>query len=130
MLTIQPDLALASDGFLDALALQTGASLTNPFTLTFVWLGTGLPSSQPFTIYDANFATIAQSQTIQVPLALQITPPSADRKFWLIWSPASAILEESGDLVTWTTVAGAVSPLALAPNDPAGSHYYRIRGGP
>ncbi len=43
VITVQSDPLLQSDGFLDALALQAVPSLANPFTLTFVWLGEGVP---------------------------------------------------------------------------------------
>jgi hypothetical protein len=49
-ISIQPDLALNSDGFYDAAALRNGPSLADPFTVSFVWLGTGAPAAQPFVI--------------------------------------------------------------------------------
>jgi hypothetical protein len=57
LLVAQPDAVLPSDGFYDALALAPGASLADPFTLRFVWLGgPGGPGSQAFTVnaLDAN----------------------------------------------------------------------------
>lgn len=133
LLTIQPDLALASDGFFDALALQAAASLANPFTLTFVWLGTGTPGSQSFTIYDASFSTIAQGATISAnssPPTLSLLPLAATNTYQLVWSPASAVLEQSADLVNWTPVVGAVSPLTLTLSNPTGTRFYRLRTGP
>jgi PEP-CTERM motif len=47
----QPDLSLTADGAYDALALVDNASLGDPFTVSFVWLGTGTPGTQPFDIY-------------------------------------------------------------------------------
>ncbi len=51
-IAIQPDIVLPSDGFYDALALVNGASLVDPFGLSFAWLGTPgtTPGSQTFTI--------------------------------------------------------------------------------
>lgn len=130
LLAIQPDLALASNGFFDALVLQAAPSLANPFTLTFVWLGTGAPGSQPFTIYDANFSTIAEGQTNPVPASLQFVPMGPGSTL-LVWTPASAVLERSSDLVTWTPVTGAVSPLTLTfSNLPPGARFYRLSPGP
>ena len=50
-LVIQPDLALKSDGYYDALALTTDPPLAGPFQVSFLWLGTGTPGSQRFEIY-------------------------------------------------------------------------------
>ena len=67
VLTLQPDLALNANGLYDAQALVSTPSLLNTFTVTFVRLGTGTPGSQPFIIYDTNFATLAQGQTVSTP---------------------------------------------------------------
>ena len=67
VLTLQPDLALSSNGLYDALALRAAPSLANDFRVTAVWLGAGTPAAQPFTIYNASFTTIAQGQTAAVP---------------------------------------------------------------
>ena len=67
VLTLQPDLALNSNGLYDAQAQVGNPSLLNTFTVTFVWLGTGTPGAQPFVIYDSNFATLAQGQTVPTP---------------------------------------------------------------
>lgn len=52
-LVIQPDRELGSDGFFDALALAKGASLANPFIVTFNWLGGAgsAPGVQRFEVY-------------------------------------------------------------------------------
>ena len=71
-LTIQPDLALNSNGFYDALALRDNPSLADPFKVQFVWLGSGQPGSQPFTIYDRQFQVIAQGSTVPEPSTLLI----------------------------------------------------------
>jgi hypothetical protein len=58
VLIIQPDPALPDDGLYDALALAPGASLAQPFSVTFIWLGGAgtAPGSQPFSInqYDES----------------------------------------------------------------------------
>ncbi len=72
VLSLQPDPALPANGLYDALALNNGASLANPFTITFVWLGgpTATPGSQTFTInqFDAggNLVRIVQSGVTNV----------------------------------------------------------------
>ena len=67
LLVAQPDLALHSNGFYDAQALRNNPSLADPFKEKFVWLGTGTPGSQPFTVYNADFSTQSQGQTTSVP---------------------------------------------------------------
>ena len=66
-LTVQPDVLLNSAGYYDALALRTNPSFIDPFKLRFVWLGTGTPGAQPFTVYDTDFSTISQGQTTTIP---------------------------------------------------------------
>ena len=65
LLTVQPDLALHSNGFYDALALRNNPSFADPFKLRFVWLGTvgTTPGAQPYTVYNADFSTQSQGQT-------------------------------------------------------------------
>lgn len=54
-LVVQPDPVLASDGFLDGLALVNGASLADAFVLNFLWLGgPAQPGSQPYELYELN----------------------------------------------------------------------------
>jgi hypothetical protein len=52
IIAVQPDTALPSDGFYDARALVSAASLDQPFILTFVWLGGAgnAPGSQEFSL--------------------------------------------------------------------------------
>ena len=38
-------------------------SLSNPFQVDFIWLGTGIPGAQQFDLYDSTFATIASGGT-------------------------------------------------------------------
>ncbi len=67
VLTLQPDLALSSNGLYDALALRAPPSLTDEFKVTAVWLGAGVPGAQPFLLYDSGFTPIAQGKTAPVP---------------------------------------------------------------
>lgn len=63
----QPDPSLPDDGAYDALALVDNASLADPFTVSFVWLGSGNPGDQYFEVYDPSFNTVASGQTAPVP---------------------------------------------------------------
>lgn len=52
ILTFDPDSNIPADGFFDALALVRNASLLDPFTVDFVWLGSGTPpGTQPVEAY-------------------------------------------------------------------------------
>jgi len=62
-IVLQPDLILQEEGAYDALALVDNASLADPFTVSFMWLGSGTPGSQPFQVYDPNFETIEEGRT-------------------------------------------------------------------
>lgn len=52
VLTWNPDPFLPDDGAYDAYALADNASLADPFTVSFVWLGTGTPGAQFFDVYN------------------------------------------------------------------------------
>jgi hypothetical protein len=67
ILTLQPDGNLPADGLYDALALVDDASLADPFTVSFVWIGGGAPGSQPFFVYDESFQTVESGFTVLVP---------------------------------------------------------------
>jgi hypothetical protein len=73
ILSLQPDPLLQDAGRYSALALVAGASLADPFSLTFVWLGDPLtpPGSQPFEIaeFDAqgNFVRTLETGQTAVP---------------------------------------------------------------
>lgn len=56
VISLQPDPLLPAPGGLDGLALVNSASLSDIFTINFIWLGAGKPGSQPFEIYalDGN----------------------------------------------------------------------------
>lgn len=50
--TVDPDNGIPDDGFFDALALVDNASLTDPFSVDFEWLGSGTPpGNQRVTTY-------------------------------------------------------------------------------
>ena len=74
ILTLQPDPALPADGLYDAFAMVDNASLTNPFTVSFVWLGGSgtTPGSQPFTIteFDAQGNVLRVVETGQTTSAV------------------------------------------------------------
>lgn len=66
-LLVQPDVGLPSAGFVDGLAsnlgLQPGDSLSG-LTVSFTFLGTGIPGWQPFDVIDpANFEVIESGRT-------------------------------------------------------------------
>jgi VPDSG-CTERM motif len=65
-LSVQPDVLLSAPGFLDGLALVNSPDLSLPFVLDFSWLGSALPGSQSFEIYDQNsqFQVIGSGQTV------------------------------------------------------------------
>ena len=66
VLTWDPDPGLPDDGAFDALALVGGASLADPFTVTFVWLGSGDPGAQFYELYDDSFAILDKGYTVAV----------------------------------------------------------------
>jgi hypothetical protein len=49
-IVLQPDEFLGP-GLYDALAMVDGAPFATPFTVDFVWLGTGMPGVQSFEVY-------------------------------------------------------------------------------
>jgi len=63
VLTSQPIPSLPADGQYTAIAQQDNASLADPFAVSFVWLGTGTPGSQPFELLDDSFNVIANGFT-------------------------------------------------------------------
>ena len=64
-----PDLVFGfpDDGIYDALALVDNASLSEPFSVQFNWLGTENPNGQYFEVYDPTFAYVDSGQTAPVP---------------------------------------------------------------
>ncbi len=67
ILTFQPDNSLPTAGVYDALSLTNGASLADPFVVSFNWLGNGTPGAQAFDIYDNTFNAVASGFTSPVP---------------------------------------------------------------
>ena len=61
VLTWDTDPSLPDDGAYDAYALTDNASLTDPFTVSFVWLGAGTPGTQFFDVYDGFTFDILES---------------------------------------------------------------------
>jgi hypothetical protein len=81
LLTLQPDPLIADPGRYSALPLIDGASLADPFTVTFVWLGgpASRPGPQGFEINqfdpDGNFLmTLAIGSTISAVSAIPEPP--------------------------------------------------------
>lgn len=75
VISIQPDLAVPDDGLFDALALVDAPATLTGFMIEFVWLGGGVPGSQPFVIYDSAFATIESGVTVAGP-AVAVPEPA------------------------------------------------------
>jgi hypothetical protein len=67
VITLQPDSSLPDDGLYDALSVANSASLADIFVISFVWLGPGTPSVQPFVVYEPGFATIESGVTVPEP---------------------------------------------------------------
>lgn len=81
-LVIQPDLALPDRGFFDALALgegiASGATLSG-FSVSFRWLGSEMPGSQPFQILNPlDFSAIEEGVTVEAasPPPIGVPEPS------------------------------------------------------
>jgi len=53
--TVPIDAALPADGVYNALALSDNPALSPPFSVSFVWLGSGTPGAQTFEIFDPTF---------------------------------------------------------------------------
>jgi hypothetical protein len=68
VMSFQPDPNVPSDGWYDALALVDHASLEDPFSINFIWLGNGTPGAQDFDISDPNWDVIDSGTTSVVPL--------------------------------------------------------------
>lgn len=66
-LVIQPDLNLPDDGFFDALALSGGIGVgmtVSGFSVSFDWLGEGMPGAQLWNVIDPlTFETLESGQT-------------------------------------------------------------------
>lgn len=73
-IVFQPDPPpVPADGIYDAIAVADNASLADPFTVSFVWEGPGVPGSQPFEVYfydDPDFDIIESGQTVPEPATI------------------------------------------------------------
>jgi len=60
-----PDIIMGTpdDGVYDALAFVDNASLTEPFTVQFTWLGAETPGVQSFAVYDDIWDTMETGNT-------------------------------------------------------------------
>jgi hypothetical protein len=87
IISVQPDAALPSDGFYDALALTANPSLSQLFSVTFVWLGGAgtSPGTQPFTInqFDA-FGNVSFIDTGDTSAQGSPTPVPEPAALWLM----------------------------------------------
>ena len=65
VLTWDPDPNIPDDGAYDAYALVDNASLSDSFTVSFVWLGTGTPGAQFFELYNGlTWQILDSGQTV------------------------------------------------------------------
>lgn len=60
-------------GIFDAFALVGSPSLSGAFSVSFVYLGTGIPGSQVFEIYDAD-SSLVETGLTTVPRAEEVIP--------------------------------------------------------
>ena len=67
IIVLQPDTSLPDDGVYDALAWVNDASLADIFTVSFVWLGSGIPDSQYYEVYDDSWNIVESDETAPVP---------------------------------------------------------------
>ena len=81
ILVTQPTPLFSDEGSYDAFALASFPSLTDTFSLTFIWSGLQTPGSQAFEIYDENFNVIVSGQT-----QLKLSTVPAPSPFWLLLS--------------------------------------------
>lgn len=64
VIVLQPDLLLPDPGRYDALSLAATPSIADPFRVSFVFLGIGMPGSQPFEVYNPSFNTVQSGFTV------------------------------------------------------------------
>lgn len=69
-LVVQPDLALPDDGFFDSLALLTGIAPSvslSGFSVSFNYIGQGVPGAQYFEVVNPTTFAVLESGTTAVP---------------------------------------------------------------
>jgi PEP-CTERM motif len=80
LLVFQPDLGIPAPGEFIVQALVGGASTVGPFTIDFIFLGSGRPGSQPFDLlaFDAqgNFVQNLGSGQTRLPADATVPEPS------------------------------------------------------
>ena len=64
VLVTQPDAGFLADGLIGVSANAAASVSDLPFTVEFVWLGTGEPGSLGYEIFDANFSITGGGQTV------------------------------------------------------------------
>lgn len=93
-LVIQPDPELPSNGFFDALALAFGiapGTALSGFSVTFDFLGSGIPGSQPFDVVDPLTFEVLQSGFTS--LAAQTVPEPGTLALLLVGGIAAAAVQ-------------------------------------
>ncbi len=76
VLTWDPDPSLPDDGAYDAYALINNASLSDSFTVSFVWLGADTPGAQSYDVYDGITWDILESGTTVASQAAPVPEPA------------------------------------------------------
>jgi hypothetical protein len=77
ILVIDPNTFIPDDGTFDALSLVDNPSLTDTFSIDFIWLGVNNPGSQSFEVYDSSFSVIASGDTLNTMTTTQVPEPPA-----------------------------------------------------
>jgi hypothetical protein len=111
----QPEPSVSTDGAYDALSVTSkaeGASLEQPFTVQFVWLGDGTPGSQSFEIYQERPFNVLTSGTTTSLSAFDLVIPEG---IGLIHIPLQ-VLEVNGAEATINTVGELYDALGGAEN--------------
>ena len=77
ILVIDPNTFIPDDGTFDALSLVDNPSLTDTFSIDFIWLGANNPGSQSFEVYDSAFDVIVSGNTLNTITTTQVPEPPA-----------------------------------------------------
>ncbi len=91
ILVLQPSAGLPSAGRYEPLALTAGASTAGMFSITFTWLGMGVPGSQQYELiqYDQNWdPTVTASGSTVAAAAGEVPEPST----WMLLSAGAGAL--------------------------------------